>query len=185
MKENYEVKPWLNDDVQNVNGLKKLVRGGSGGVTVEPVTFTENGTFTAPAGKAYSPVTVNVAGGSSPFSDCLFYTIPAKTETLQKQTVDEASSYELEWVATYVFPSDASTYYSEFDLTIDEITVHCVSGSFGNLQISEEDYIGGLTGSGDGTKVLLVFTYIGNGTPPESINVSVPSVPLYNLGGEK
>lgn len=33
------------------------------GVTVEPLTITENGTYTAPAGKAYSPVTVNVPQG--------------------------------------------------------------------------------------------------------------------------
>lgn len=37
-------------------------QGGSGGssVTVEPLTVTQNGTQTAPTGKAYSPVTVNV-----------------------------------------------------------------------------------------------------------------------------
>lgn len=32
-------------------------------ITVEPLTVTENGTYTAPDGTAYSPVTVNVAGG--------------------------------------------------------------------------------------------------------------------------
>lgn len=31
--------------------------------TVEPITITENGTTTAPTGKAYSPVTVDVSGG--------------------------------------------------------------------------------------------------------------------------
>jgi hypothetical protein len=35
----------------------------SGDVTVEELTVTENGTYTAPEGKAYSPVNVNVAGG--------------------------------------------------------------------------------------------------------------------------
>ncbi|MBR2583125.1 MAG: hypothetical protein IKD61_07000, partial [Oscillospiraceae bacterium] len=34
--------------------------GGGGGATVEPLTATENGTVTAPSGKAYSPVTVAV-----------------------------------------------------------------------------------------------------------------------------
>ena len=34
--------------------------GGGGGVTVEPLSVTENGTYTADAGKAYSPVTVEV-----------------------------------------------------------------------------------------------------------------------------
>lgn len=35
----------------------------SGDVTVEPLTVTENGTYTAPSGKAYTPVTVNVPSG--------------------------------------------------------------------------------------------------------------------------
>ena len=35
--------------------------GGSGsGITVEPITITQNGTTTAPSGKAYSRITVNV-----------------------------------------------------------------------------------------------------------------------------
>ena len=41
--------------------LAKAIGGsGGGGVTVEPITITENGTATAPSGKAYSPVNVNV-----------------------------------------------------------------------------------------------------------------------------
>lgn len=31
-------------------------------ITVEPLSVTQNGTYTAPANKAYSPVTVNVSG---------------------------------------------------------------------------------------------------------------------------
>lgn len=34
-------------------------------VTVEPLSVTTNGTYTAPTGTAYSPVTVNVSGGES------------------------------------------------------------------------------------------------------------------------
>ena len=42
--------------------LLRKFGGGSGGssITVEPLTVTQNGTQTAPSGKAYSPVTVNV-----------------------------------------------------------------------------------------------------------------------------
>lgn len=35
----------------------------SGGVTVNPLNVSANGTYTAPSGTAYSPVTVNVEGG--------------------------------------------------------------------------------------------------------------------------
>ena len=38
------------------------MQGGGGGATVEPLSVTENGTYTAPTGKAYSPVTVNIGG---------------------------------------------------------------------------------------------------------------------------
>ena len=34
--------------------------GGGSGTTIEPITITQNGTTTAPSGKAYSPITVNV-----------------------------------------------------------------------------------------------------------------------------
>lgn len=38
-----------------------------GGVTTQPLSVTENGTYTAPSGTAYTPVTVNVpTGGSLP-----------------------------------------------------------------------------------------------------------------------
>ena len=41
--------------------LKEIYEnGGGGGVTVEALTVTANDTYTAPSGKAYSPVTVNV-----------------------------------------------------------------------------------------------------------------------------
>ena len=43
---------------------KSLNGGGGGGVTVEELTVTENGDYSE-AGKAYSPVHVNVSGGSS------------------------------------------------------------------------------------------------------------------------
>lgn len=42
--------------------------GGGGDITVESLSVTENDTYTAPAGKAYSPVVVNVPGGSSDYT---------------------------------------------------------------------------------------------------------------------
>lgn len=48
----YETKPWW-------PYVRALMEGG-GSVTVEQLNVTENGTYTAEAGKAYSPVVVNV-----------------------------------------------------------------------------------------------------------------------------
>lgn len=42
---------------------EKVAGTSSGGVTVESLSVTQNGTYTAPTGKAYSPVTVSVSGG--------------------------------------------------------------------------------------------------------------------------
>lgn len=50
--------------------------GGGGDITVEPLEVTDNGTYTADEGKAYSPVTVNVpkggGGDSAPENDVIF-----------------------------------------------------------------------------------------------------------------
>ena len=48
--------------IENLALLKKMGGSGGGGssITVEPLTVTQNGTYTAPAGKAYGPVIVNV-----------------------------------------------------------------------------------------------------------------------------
>ena len=49
---------------QTIEGAVRLLGqhiGGGSSVTVESLTATENKTYTAPEGKAYSPVTVNVA----------------------------------------------------------------------------------------------------------------------------
>lgn len=51
----------------------KLNGGGGSGVTVEPLSVTENGTYTAPEGKAYSPVTVNVPSSDTNLEDLEIY----------------------------------------------------------------------------------------------------------------
>lgn len=60
------LKPTGFDCPENLKGktFSEATSGGGGGgsgITVEPITITQNGTTTAPSGKAYSPITVNVA----------------------------------------------------------------------------------------------------------------------------
>ena len=50
-------------DVVGYSTVSVDVQGSS--ITVDPLTVTSNGTYTAQSGHAYSPVTVNVSGGSS------------------------------------------------------------------------------------------------------------------------
>lgn len=66
--------------------------GGSGGdIEVEAATFTENGTFTAPEGKAYSPVIVNVPTGGSGFPATLINTLTM---------AEDVNAVQFEWTAT-------------------------------------------------------------------------------------
>lgn len=58
------VKAEISGTLEFPDGFIAAINSISGGGTeVEPISITENGTYTAPSGKAYSPVTVNVSGG--------------------------------------------------------------------------------------------------------------------------
>ena len=60
-----------------------------GGITIDPLTITSNGTYTAPTNHAYTPVTVNVSGGGG--------TYQAKTNispTTSSQTILPDSGYD-------------------------------------------------------------------------------------------
>ena len=50
---------------QDQEGYIVLPQTGGGGITVDSLSVTQNGTYTAQTGHAYSPVTVNVSGGAS------------------------------------------------------------------------------------------------------------------------
>lgn len=55
---------WLEDDI-----TIKYSRPSGGSITVLPLSVTSNGTYTASSGTAYSPVTVNVSGGTDTVVD--------------------------------------------------------------------------------------------------------------------
>ena len=58
------VRDALSGEVLSAKPYHDITPPKPGEVTVLPLTVTENGTYTAPNGKAYSPVTVNVPQGS-------------------------------------------------------------------------------------------------------------------------
>ena len=69
-------------------------QGGGSSVTVEALSVTQNGTYTAPTGKAYSPVTVAVSGGGDTWSwmgrnPVKLATMPAKHLTLRDLGLDQ------------------------------------------------------------------------------------------------
>lgn len=69
-------------------------------ITVEPITITENGTTTAPSGKAYSPVTVNVpaSGATEPYIE----------ETYSRSNLVSAKMYGYSVIRGRLFSSCAS-----------------------------------------------------------------------------
>lgn len=84
-------------------------------IETEPLLVTENGTYTAPRGKAYTPVSVNVSGGGSA-------TVATKTTTLsavgQTLTFTGLSGAPKMWAVrctTQVSSSGSTTYYYLMD----------------------------------------------------------------------
>lgn len=63
------------------------ISGGGGGIITQPLSVTENGTYTAPIGYAYTPVTVNVSGGGGSVSPLLDREI--KQDSGTTRTLDE------------------------------------------------------------------------------------------------
>lgn len=89
-----------------VNGVKLTGTGsgGGGGITVEALSVTQNGTYTAPTGKAYSPVTVNVSGGGGGASNVVTGTFTGTT-TGAAMTVDIQNSGNKRPIAFFIYPS--------------------------------------------------------------------------------
>ena len=83
--------------VQTIEGAVALLGehiGGGSSVTVEALTATENKTYTAPEGKAYSPVTVNVSGGAT-------WGVP----TFISFDIDSNTVFPTLWVYDKAFPA--------------------------------------------------------------------------------
>lgn len=82
-------------------------------ITVEALTVTTNGTYTAPTGKAYSPVNVNVSGGGSKNVQISQSTTRNNAASLTKAngdlTVSKTGTYDIYWTASR---SNTSTSYT-------------------------------------------------------------------------
>lgn len=75
------------------------ISGGGGGITVEPLSVTTNGTYTASTGKAYSPVSVSVSGGGAiadwDFMSSLTDSIAGLTASLSNAASQDASGISI------------------------------------------------------------------------------------------
>lgn len=72
----------------------------TGGITVEPITITENGTYDADDGKAYNPVVVNVEQGGG-YAESLLWENPNPGTgfNIDKDCgyIDNFDYYKIEW----------------------------------------------------------------------------------------
>ena len=96
----------------DADGTETDIAGGGGDVTVEALSVTENGTYSE-EGKAYSPVTVNVAGETSDFSTAEV-TIVNNTTTdvniyMPVQFDDEEEDYSFLTYTAYVAEGETLT----------------------------------------------------------------------------
>jgi hypothetical protein len=92
---------------QAINDIAQGDIPGGGDVTVEELTVTENGTYTAPKGKAYSPVNVNVSGGGGGGNSVTLYAWNA-SNSLFVYTLSATPS-----VGDDVYGGDTSDYANE------------------------------------------------------------------------
>ena len=84
---------------QTIEGGVRLLGqhiGGGSSVTVEALTATENKTYTAPEGKAYSPVTVNVSGGGNSYGIYCYSSEDFETFTPIESFVGVSPGYDSE-----------------------------------------------------------------------------------------
>ncbi len=87
MRFNGTTIPTHRDETYDTSEVSRYPASSSGDIEVEVLNVTENGIYTAPDGKAYSPVNVNVeGGGSSDFSTAevtATYTLPEGVTSLE------------------------------------------------------------------------------------------------------
>ena len=87
---------------QDAQGYVHLDDEGTPPITVEPLSVTQNGTYTATTGHAYSPVTVNVSGGGgSPASEKQINFIDYDGTIVESYT-------KTEWQSVTALPSNPS-----------------------------------------------------------------------------
>lgn len=107
-----------NNLIKSGNNLLTIDGGGGSEITVNPLSVTSNGTYTAPTGTAYSPVTVNVSSGGG----TVIQYNPTITQVKNKTsyttcncsiTVEETGTYKCTWVHWAYAAGSTSTYATQ------------------------------------------------------------------------
>lgn len=117
-------------DSTTYNVILVAGEGGGGTVTVLPLSVTQNGTYTATLGTAYSPVTVNVSG-QSPTIQTLTVTPTESQQTFNSSSVDGYKPVTVDAISsTYV--GSGIDRRSDEDLYSEGKTVIVPAGYYSN-----------------------------------------------------
>lgn len=130
-----------------------------GGTTITPLSVTSNGTYTAPTGTAYSPVTVSVSGGIT-FGDWVIstgtivptetistnYTITLPTTTVSG-TIDSSPATAIFFFALELSPNATiANYYTSLIEGVTNYNIKReVSADTGPTFVANFDTSGGIT----------------------------------------
>ena len=88
-------------------------------IEVEPLSVTQNGTYTAPTGKAYSPVTVNVSGGSVSVGQTTWSNNSTSTVSHQFTGLSGTPKFAVLRCTAQLTRSSSNTYYYIADIIWD------------------------------------------------------------------
>ena len=109
---------------QDENGYVHLDDEGSSPITIEPLSVTQNGTYTASTGHAYSPITVNVPSGASNYISGEF-TVGETTGIVETHTIPyTGTGYPIAGVIV-VKDGMYNSYYSDWYNLVQQYAVGC------------------------------------------------------------
>jgi hypothetical protein len=117
-----------------VNAINAIPTGG--GVTTEPLSVTVNGTYTAPSGKAYSPVTVNVEAPEPTLEPLTVtengnYTPGAGVDGFSSVRVNvSGGSGGIKYAKYYTNDGETFEFDEGDDLSVVELQYNCVFSGF-------------------------------------------------------
>lgn len=103
-------------------------------IEVEPLSVTQNGTYTAPTGKAYSPVTVNVSGGGTVQYDTKTTTASNYPTSLAFTSMKGEPKAFVVRLNAQVSSSGSTTYYYIVDVSHFGTTTHGNCFRIGNTR---------------------------------------------------
>lgn len=158
-------------------------------IEVEPLSVTTNGTYTAPEGKAYSPVTVNVSGGGSANIDTKTINTTNNPVSISFSSMKGTPKAFFLRSTSQISSSGSTTYYYITDLVYDgNANQYCNGNCFRIGSTRRVDpitttasggVISGYTWSYSGTTLTITSSASSRSASPGSFNNGYELVYIY------